>query len=41
MTPDGVVATPDDDGAIYVLTTSAPVDLDGPITCDWREGDGW
>ena len=38
LTPDGVVATPDED-SIYVL--GQPLDLDAPITCDWREGDLW
>jgi aminoglycoside 2'-N-acetyltransferase I len=38
LTPDGVVATPDED-SIYVL--GAGLDVDAPITCDWREGDVW
>jgi aminoglycoside 2'-N-acetyltransferase I len=38
LTPDGVVATPDED-SIYVLGEA--LDLDAPITCDWREGDLW
>ncbi|MFC6043288.1 GNAT family N-acetyltransferase [Nocardioides hankookensis] len=38
LTPDGVVATPDED-SIYVL--GGAFDLDAPITCDWREGDLW
>ena len=41
MTPDGPIPTPDDDGAIYVLPGSAPLELDAPIVCDWREGDVW
>ena len=38
LTPDGVVATPDED-SIYVLGSG--LDLEAPITCDWREGDLW
>ncbi len=41
LTPDGPVPTPEDDETIYVLPGSSGVDLDGPITCDWREGDVW
>lgn len=40
MTPDGTVATPGEDGAILVLA-SAELDLDAPVTCDWRDGDVW
>jgi aminoglycoside 2'-N-acetyltransferase I len=39
--PDGVVPTPDDDGSIYVLSDRARLDLDGELTCDWRDGDVW
>ncbi len=41
--PDGRQRTPDDEGFIMVLPTptSPPLDLTGPITCDWREGDVW
>jgi aminoglycoside 2'-N-acetyltransferase I len=38
ITPDGLRQTPDED-SIYVL--GGVVDLDGAITCDWREGDLW
>ena len=42
LTPDGVVATPEEDGAVLVLPTGrAPLDLDGRLVCDWREGDVW
>src|SRR5215217_1488772 len=39
LTPDGVVATPDEQGAVFVLTE----DLDRALalTCDWRDGDVW
>jgi aminoglycoside 2'-N-acetyltransferase I len=41
LTPDGVVRTPDEDGSVYVLPLSVPLDLDGELTCDWRDGDVW
>ncbi len=41
LTPTGVVRTPDDDGAIYVLPTAVPLDLSGELTCDWRDADVW
>jgi aminoglycoside 2'-N-acetyltransferase I len=41
LAPDGVVATPDEEGAVYVLPGTAPLDLDGELTCDWRDGDVW
>ena len=41
LTPDGIRRTPDEDGGIYVLPCAAPLDLDGELTCDWRDGDVW
>ena len=43
MTPEGVRATPEDDGSIMVLATrsSPPLDLEAPIQCEWRPGDVW
>lgn len=41
LTPDGMRPTPDDQGGVFVLPGSAPLDLDGELTCDWREGDLW
>jgi aminoglycoside 2'-N-acetyltransferase I len=41
LTPDGVVRTPDADGAVYVLPGAVPLDLGGALTCDWRDGDVW
>ncbi len=42
MTPEGTVATPEEDGTILVLDrTGSGLDLDAPITCDWRDGDVW
>lgn len=43
-TADGERRTPDDDGYILVLRTPATptdLDLDAPISCDWRPGDVW
>ena len=39
--PCGTVRTPDDDGAVLVLPGAVPLDLDGTLTCDWRDGDVW
>jgi aminoglycoside 2'-N-acetyltransferase I len=41
LTPDGVVRTEDEDGSVYVLALSAPLDVSGGLTCDWRDGDVW
>lgn len=41
LTLSGVVPTPDEDGYIFVLPAGAALDLDGEITCDYRNGDGW
>jgi aminoglycoside 2'-N-acetyltransferase I len=41
LTPDGVRPTEDEDGALYVLPVAAALDLDGELTCDWRDGDVW
>ena len=39
----GPERTAEDDGSILVLRTPATgeLDLDGPLTCDWRAGDVW
>ena len=41
--PGDHVPTPDEDGDIMILRTpqSPKLDLNGPITCDWRPGDVW
>jgi aminoglycoside 2'-N-acetyltransferase I len=41
LTPAGVVATPDEAGAVFVLAGAVPLDLGGELTCDWRDGDVW
>jgi aminoglycoside 2'-N-acetyltransferase I len=41
LSPSGVFPTPEADGAVYVLPGDAPLDLDGELTCDWRDGDVW
>ena len=41
LTPAGTVRTPDDDGAVFVLPGAGTLDLDGSLSCDWRDGDVW
>ena len=41
QTPSGIEPTPGDDGSIFVRQGDSPLDLDGELTCDWREGDVW
>jgi aminoglycoside 2'-N-acetyltransferase I len=41
LTPEGIVRTEAEDGAIYVLEAGVPLDLQGRLTCDWRDGDVW
>ena len=41
LTPTGIVPTSEEDSLIYVLAVGHPLDLDGELTCDWREGDVW
>jgi aminoglycoside 2'-N-acetyltransferase I len=41
LTPSGVRRTPGEDGCIYVLEVTVPLDLSGELTCDWRDGDLW
>jgi aminoglycoside 2'-N-acetyltransferase I len=41
LTPSGIVPTPREDGAIWVLPLAAALDLDGGLACDWRDGDVW
>jgi aminoglycoside 2'-N-acetyltransferase I len=41
LTPQGLVRTEDDEGWVLVLPGNALLDLDGDLTCDWRDGDVW
>ena len=41
LTPTGRMRTPEDDDAVFVLPVGPPLDLDGELTCDWRDGDLW
>ena len=41
LTPTGIVRTPHDDGAVYILPGDAKLDLTGDLICDWRDGDVW
>jgi aminoglycoside 2'-N-acetyltransferase I len=41
LTPEGLAPTPDDEGSVFVLPVAAPLALDEPLTCDWRDGDVW
>jgi aminoglycoside 2'-N-acetyltransferase I len=41
LTPGGIVRTAEDDGAVLVFPAAHPLDLDGELTCDWRDGDVW
>lgn len=41
LTPDGVRRTEDEEGSVFVLPGSVPLDRDGALTCDWRDGDVW
>jgi aminoglycoside 2'-N-acetyltransferase I len=38
--PQGTIATPEEDGSVYVLPL-VEMDLTEPIACDWRDGDVW
>ncbi len=41
LTPAGLTRTPEEDGSIYVLPVDVPLDLNGELSCDWRNGDVW
>jgi aminoglycoside 2'-N-acetyltransferase I len=36
-----VVRTAQEDGDVYVMEVAGALDVDGDLTCDWREGDVW
>lgn len=43
-TDRGMIGTPEEDGLVMVRrtpTTPSDLDLDAPISCDWRPGDVW
>lgn len=42
-TEGGPVRTPEEEGAVMVLSTPAspPLDLDARLSCEWRPGDVW
>ena len=39
----GMIGTPEEDGLVIRRTPTTPsdLDLDAPISCDWRPGDVW
>ena len=41
LAPEGRVRTAEEDDALFVRPGAAGVDLDGDLTCDWRDGDLW
>lgn len=41
LTPAGVVRTAEEDEGVHVLELGVPVDLQGDLTCDFRDGDCW
>ena len=41
LTPEGRVRTVEEDDALFVLSGPADLDLEGDLTCDWRDGDLW
>lgn len=41
LSPDGIRATPDDDGGVFVRPATVPLDPEQPLICDWCDGDVW
>jgi aminoglycoside 2'-N-acetyltransferase I len=41
VTAGGIARVPEEDGCVYVLAGRAPLDLDGDLVSDLREGDPW
>jgi aminoglycoside 2'-N-acetyltransferase I len=41
LTPTGRIRTAEEEGFIFVFDGPNLLDLDGEVTCDWREGDLW
>ena len=41
LTPTGPKRTEEDDDGVFVLRSSAELDLADDLTCDWRDGEVW
>ena len=41
LTPRGIIATPEEQGGVFVLIAGRPLELDGELICDFRGGDLW
>ena len=41
LTPEGITRMPGEEGSIYALPVTVPLDVSRELTCDWREGDAW
>lgn len=41
LAPAGPVATPDEDGSVFVLPVDTEIDTAAELACDWRDGDIW
>jgi aminoglycoside 2'-N-acetyltransferase I len=41
LTPAGIIRTAEEEGGVFVLPGTAPLDITGELTCDWRDGDVW
>jgi aminoglycoside 2'-N-acetyltransferase I len=41
LSPSGPVRTASEDGDIYVLEVGSTLNVNAPLTCDWRDGDPW
>ena len=41
LAPAGVIRTPEDDGAVFVLPVDVDMDATADLVCDWRDGDVW
>jgi aminoglycoside 2'-N-acetyltransferase I len=41
LTPAGILRTAGEEGSIYVLPVTGPLNVSRELTCDWREGDAW
>lgn len=41
LTPDGPIRTAQEDGRIFILQPTPPLNPTKPLTCDYRTGDLW